>query len=85
MVLDHYPSHDEVTELASYHLEEFPADEAHATVDIVREPPEWLEVHERDQMAAHLRDGGPDCCVLVIYMQEGALDEDEDEFEDDDF
>lgn len=83
MVLDHYPDHDEVSELASYHLEDFPADEAHATVDIVHEPPDWLAVHERDQMAAHMRDGGPDCCVVIIYMQEGAL---EDDFEaDDDF
>lgn len=81
MVLDHVPDSDEVTELASLHLDEFPAEFAHATVEIVKDPPEWLDVHERDQMGAHLRDGGPDTCILVIYMQEASeeeLDEDED-------
>lgn len=86
MVMDHVPDSDEVTELATLHLDEFPADFAHATVEIVNEPPQWLEVHERDQMAAFLRDGGPETCILVIYMQEASEDELEDEDEDaDDF
>lgn len=81
MVLDHEPDSDEVSELAATHLEDFPAECAHATVELTREPPEWLEVHERDQMGAFLRDGGPDTCILVIYMQEA----DDDDMESDDF
>lgn len=77
MVMDHVPDEDEVGELASLHLEEFPADEAFASCEIVYEPPSWLEVFERDQFAAHLRDGA--ACILVVYMQEGCVDEEDDE------
>ena len=58
------------------HLDEYEAEEAHASCDIVYTPPEWLEVHERDQMSAHLRDGA--ACILVIYMREGSDEEEED-------
>jgi hypothetical protein len=70
MVLDHMPDRDEVAEYASAHLEDFPAESAYATIDIVHEPPDWLDVHEKDQMAAYMRDGA--ACILVIYMQEGS-------------
>lgn len=79
MVLDHVPDAEEVTELASLHLEEFPADDAHASCEIVYEPPKWLDIHERDQMSAFIRDGA--ACILVIYMQEGDLEMDEDDEE----
>lgn len=82
MVMDHVPDAEEVSELATFHLEDFPAEEAHATCEIVYTAPVWLELYEQDQMNAHLRDGA--ACVLVIYMQEGALEEeDEDEDEED--
>jgi hypothetical protein len=74
IVLDHEPDAAEVSELATFHLESFPADEAHATCEIVYEPPQWLDVHEQDQMGAHLRDGAK--CILIIYMQEGGIPED---------
>lgn len=77
MVMDHVPDAEEVTELAGLHLEEFPADDAHASCEIVYEPPTWLDIHERDQMSAFIRDGA--ACILVIYMQEGDLEIDEDD------
>jgi hypothetical protein len=76
MVLDHLPDSDEVSEYAAYHLEEFEADEAYATCEIMYSPPSWLGVHEQDQMGAHLRDL-PGSCILVIYMQEGDMEGDE--------
>jgi hypothetical protein len=76
MVLDHIPDAGEVTEIASHHLEDFPAEEAHATCELVYEPPTWLDVHERDQMGAFMRDGA--ACILIVYMREGNLEEDDD-------
>lgn len=70
VVLDHVPSDDEIEELAHYHLNDFPADEAHASCEIVYTPPTWLDIHEQDQFSAHLRDGA--ACILIIYMAEGA-------------
>lgn len=82
MVMDHIPDADEVSELAQIHLDDFPSDEAHASCEIVYEPPSWLDVHEQDQMSAFLRDGA--ACILVIYMQEGALESaDDDDWDDD--
>ena len=79
MVLDHVPDTEEITELAAVHLDDFPAEEAHASCEIVYTPPQWLEVHEQDQMSAFLRDGA--ACILIIYMMEGSLeDEEEEEF-----
>lgn len=80
MVLDHLPDEDEVEELALMHLEDFDAEEASATADIVYEAPEWLDVSEQDQINAFMRDGAE--CVLVIYMSDEP-DEDADlEYED---
>lgn len=76
MVLDHIPDADEIEELALGHLEEFDADEAHATTEILYSPPPWMELCERDQIAAHLRDGG--MCVLVVYMVDDTGDIHED-------
>ena len=74
IVLDHVPDEDEITDYAEMHLEEFEAEEAHASCEIMYSAPEWLEVHERDQFDAHIRDGAT--CILVIYMMEGCDDED---------
>lgn len=82
MVLDHVPDSEELSDLATIHLEDFPSEEAHATCEIVYDPPEWLEVHERDQMSAFLRDGA--ACILIIYMQAGRADDLEGEETDDD-
>ena len=70
IVLPHKPDRDELTELAEYHLEDFPAEEAYATFEILTTAPDWLALHEQDQMNAHLRDM-PAGVVLVIYMKEG--------------
>jgi len=75
IVLDHTPDEEEISEYALSHLDEFPADEAHASCEVMYESPEWLDLHERDQFDAHLRDGAE--CILVIYMMEGC-DDDED-------
>lgn len=77
MVLDHVPDSDEVAELAELHLEDYPAEEAHAICDIVYEPPDWLDMHEQDQMNAHLRDGAK--CILIVYMREGSGDDEYDD------
>lgn len=79
IVLDEVPDSDTVSELASKHLEEFPAEAAFATCEIVYEVPQWLDVHDQDQMGAFLRDGA--ACLLVVYMEEE--DEDADDLEDD--
>jgi hypothetical protein len=69
MVLDHVPDSDEIEELAYLHLDDFPADEATAQVEILYSPPDWLNIAEQDQMGAYMRDGA--ACILVIYMCEG--------------
>ncbi len=74
MVLPHYPSAEEVADLAEEQLEAFPAEEAHATVEIMDHPPTWLALHEQDQMDAFLRDL-EGSCVLVVYMREGDGDD----------
>ena len=83
MVLDHYPSEAEVDELTQFHLEQFDADYAEATAQIVRKAPDFLCTSEQDQINAHIRDGGKNCYVLVVYMEEtepfDTDDEDEDE------
>lgn len=76
MVLDHEPDAEECSELATFHLEDFPAEEAYATIEITHSPPEWLELYEQDQMGAYLRDL-PNACILIIYMQEGAIDQED--------
>lgn len=81
MVLDHMPDSDEIEDLAEKHLEDYPAEEAYATVELLHEAPDWLSVHEQDQMNAHLRDGA--ACILVVYMQEGDGDCEEEEDDDD--
>lgn len=78
IVLDHLPDDEEVSDLALAHLEDFPAEEAHASCEIVYQAPSWLEVHERDQMDAYIRDGA--ACILVVYMVEGCGDDSEDDF-----
>lgn len=82
MVLPHTPEPDEIAEYASHHLEDFPAEDAFATIEITRTPPDWLDLYEQDQMSAHLRDGGPEACILIIYMQEDPDpgDDSEDDF-----
>jgi len=82
MVLPHVPEPDEIAEYASHHLEDFPAENAYATVEITKTPPDWLDLHEQDQMAAHLRDGGDEMCILVIYMQEDLEGDDGDDSDD---
>lgn len=82
MVYDHIPDEDEIAEVAAQHLDDFPADDAYASVDIVYKAPDFLSIHEQDQVNAFLRDGSK--CVLVIYMQEGVLDEDDDDDDMDD-
>lgn len=72
MVLDHMPDDDEIEDLAYDRLEEFPAEEATATIDIVYKAPEWMSTAEQDQINAHMRDGG--VCIVVVYMS----DEEED-------
>lgn len=82
MVLDHVPDDDEIEELAHKHLEEYPAEEAHARIQITYEPPEFLGIGEQDQIGAFMRDGA--ACILVIYMAEGEdCDDDDDEELDD--
>jgi hypothetical protein len=76
MVLDHIPDDEEMEDWAYTHLEDFEAEQASATVDIVYEAPRWLATHEQDQINAHMRDGG--VCILVIYMtDEECYDEEE--------
>jgi hypothetical protein len=82
MVLDHLPDADEIEDLAEAHLEDYPAEQAYATVELLHRAPDWLSIHEQDQMNAFLRDD-PNACILVVYMQEGDI-EDEDEDEEDD-
>lgn len=77
MVLDHVPDDDEIEELAVMHLEDFPAEEAHASCEVLEAAPTWLEAYEQDQMNAFLRDGA--ACILVVYMIEGDGEDDEDE------
>lgn len=80
MVLDHLPDADEIEELADEHLENYPAEEAYATVELLHQAPDWLATHEQDQMNAFLRDD-KNACILVVYMQEGDFEDDEDEDE----
>lgn len=77
MVLDHMPDDDEIEELAFHHLEAFEPESAHATIDIVYKAPDWLDVHERDQINAHMRDGG--ACIIVIHLIEDEEDADTEE------
>lgn len=77
MVLDHIPDEDEIADYAAAHLEEFPADEAYARCSVMYKAPMFLEVGERDQINAHVRDGA--ACILVIYMCEGDGADEEDE------
>lgn len=82
MVLDHYPSEEEVEELTYLHLDNFPADYAEANIEIVRKAPEFLTTCEQDQINAHLRDGGKTYHILVVYMEETeAFDDEEDDDE----
>lgn len=76
MVLDYVPDEDQIEEFVFTHLDDFPADEASARVEVLYAAPDWMGVADRDQISAHLRDGSK--CVLVIYMYEGT-DEDEDD------
>jgi len=73
--MDHVPDADEVAELAYVHLEEFPSEDAVASCEILYEAPSWLSVGEQDQFGAFLRDGA--ACILVVYMQEGELEDEE--------
>lgn len=79
MVLDHLPDDDEIDELADAHVEscedEFITEIAAA---IVYEAPDFMSMCERDQINAHLRDGG--ACVLVLYVTYADEDEVEGEF-----
>lgn len=78
MVLDHYPSDDEVEELTYLHLDNFPTDYATATIEIVKKAPTFLSTCEQDQINAHVRDGGRAMHVLIVYMQESEpFDDDE--------
>lgn len=76
MVLDHIPNEDEVEELALGHLEDFDAEEAHATIEILQKAPTWMDLCEQDQINAHMRDGG--ACVLVVYMSDDTEDDEVD-------
>lgn len=79
MVLDHVPSDQEIEEIAYSHLEEFDADEATATFELVHKAPDWMNICEQDQINAYVRDQ-PRSIILVVYMVEGELeDEAEDE------
>lgn len=78
MVLDHYPTEDEVEILTYQHLELFPADYAEATSQIVRRAPDFLCVSEQDQMNAFIRDGGRNYYILVVYMEESEPFDDDD-------
>lgn len=85
MVMDHVPDEEEIAEIAADHLEDFPAEEAHARCQVVYTAPDFLSTCERDQIGAYLRDGA--VCVLVIYMAEddGSEDHDYDEESDTEF
>ena len=74
-VLDFIPDESEIEEFALGHLEEFDAEEAHATVEILKQAPEWMDLCEQDQVNAHMRDGG--ACVLVVYMVDDTEEIDE--------
>lgn len=78
VVLDHYPDEEEVEEIAYLHLEDYTDGPAHARVEVIPKAPVWMEVGERDQINAHLRDGGKSCCVVVVYMREGEDEDSED-------
>lgn len=82
MVLDHYPTDDEVDELTGYHLEQFPAEYAEATSQIVRRAPDFLCTSEQDQMNAFIRDGGRTYCILVVYMEECEPFDTDEEYDD---
>lgn len=83
MVLDHYPTDDEIKELTYLHLDKYPSEYAIATIDIVRRAPDFLSVSEQDQINAHVRDGGRAFHVLVVYMKETDPYEEEEEEEED--
>jgi hypothetical protein len=76
MVLDSYPSEDEIDELVYAHLDEIDSDEVEASIDILDKAPDWLSICEQDQINAHLRDGG--VCVLVLYITVGESADDDD-------
>jgi hypothetical protein len=76
MVLDTYPSPDEIDELVYAHLDEIDEDEVEASVEIMEKAPDWLSICEQDQINAHLRDGG--VCVLVLYITVGESTPDDD-------
>lgn len=67
-VLDEIPSEEDIEDYAYESLEEFDAESATATIELLDHPPEWMSVGEQDQINAYLRDGS--VCVLVIYMRE---------------
>lgn len=80
LVRDHYPTDDEIDELTHMYLDDYPADYAKATSEVIRKAPDFMATCEQDQINAHLRDGGPRFHVLVVYMQEiEPFDDDDDE------
>lgn len=78
IVLDHRPSDEEIEDLAYAHLDEFGADQATASFEILSGAPDWMNVCEQDQINAHMRDSSGSV-VLVIYMVEGEFSDDEED------
>jgi hypothetical protein len=83
VVLNHYPTEDEVDEITYEHLEKFDADYATAVAQIVRIAPSFMSICEQDQINAFIRDGGPRTHILVVYMEEAEEPDENDEYEDD--
>lgn len=74
MVLDSYPSEEELEDLIFTHLDAMEEDDVEATIDLVDKAPDWMDIGEQDQINAHLRDGG--VIVLVLYLTIGESEED---------
>lgn len=79
MVLDEFPSDEQVDEMIAEHLDAFDEDDGiEVSVDITEKAPDWMDIGEQDQVNAHMRDGG--VCVLVLYitiLEDGFLDDDD--------
>lgn len=72
--MDYVPDADELEEIAYHYLEKYPADEAHASIEVTYAAPDWLNTCEQDQLNAYMRDGS--VCIVIVYMREGSSEED---------
>ncbi len=74
IVLDEYPSEEDIQDLVYSHLDAMDEDDVEATIDLSDKAPDWMDIGEQDQINAHLRDGG--VCVLILYITIGESEED---------